>query len=107
MTPNRDIDKLSSGLSVSLQTRGLTEHVLGKSQFSRHVLGAEHLVPILPVGEGELVGQREPGLRAGRVAAETLGLADRQLGVAGDRAGARQVEVLNSLLAEKIVVMEL
>ena len=71
------------------------------------MLGAEHLVPVLPVGEGELVGQREPGLRAGSVAAETLGLGHRQLGVAGDRAGARQVKVLNSLLAKKILVMEL
>ena len=76
----------------------LAQQLLGEAQPGRHVLGTQHLVPFLPVGQVQLLRQREARLRAGGVAAQAAGLADRQLGVAGDRARPRQVEILHSLL---------
>ena len=60
------------------------------------MLSTQHVVTLLPVSE--LLGEREARLRAGSVAAKTSGLADRQLGVARDGAGAGQVDVLHPLL---------
>ena len=76
----------------------LTQYLPGKPQLGRHMLGTQHLVRLLPVGEAQLVRQREARLWAGSVAAQAARLTDRQLGVAGDRAGPRQVEILHSLL---------
>ena len=62
------------------------------------MLGAEHLVSLLPVCESELVRERVARLGTGRVAPESLRPADRQLSVAGDVGGAGEVEVLHTLL---------
>ena len=75
--------------------------LLGEAQPGRHVLGTQHLVPLLPVGQVQLVGEREAGLGAGSVAAQAPGFTEGQLGVAGGRAGPSEVEILHSLLTSQ------